>query len=97
MTYARKVDANQPQIVAAFEKLGCRVFDSSGLGRGFPDLVVQRGKVTILVEVKTPTGRPTRAQAALAAQGWSVTICRTPSDVLEASSYLRRSAAKIKE
>jgi hypothetical protein len=60
MTYARKVDANQAQIVAAFRCLGWLVHDMSGTGGGFPDLMIGKlgpdGKVrpeTLrLVEVK---------------------------------------------
>lgn len=45
-------DSNHTEIVAALRQAGCSVFDTAGLGHGFPDLVVGlRGK-NYLVEVK---------------------------------------------
>lgn len=52
MRRARKVDANQPDIVEALRLLGCTVAITSDLGDGFPDLVVRKGLVVRLVEVK---------------------------------------------
>lgn len=57
MSRARKVDANQGEIVATFRSLGSRVAITSAAGDGFPDLVVQhnhpkRGVRTLLVEIK---------------------------------------------
>jgi hypothetical protein len=53
MTHAKKVDANQSEIVAEFRRLGWEVFDSHCIGKGFPDLVVSKwcGNVH-LIEVK---------------------------------------------
>lgn len=62
MTHARRVDANHGSIVKALRKIGCHVFDSSKLGRGFPDLVVQFGFRLVLVEVKAPGGKLTPEQ-----------------------------------
>jgi hypothetical protein len=51
--YARRVDANQAEIVALLRQLGCIVEVTSDVGRGFPDLVVKTPKGTVLlVEVK---------------------------------------------
>jgi len=64
MAHAKKTDANQDEIVKLFRQLGCLVFITSGLGKGFPDLIVQRrhphsGFVnTWLVEVKDGTRPP---------------------------------------
>jgi len=52
MTYAKKVDANHSLVVKTLREMGCSVFDTSSVGRGFPDLVVSRKGATVLVEVK---------------------------------------------
>jgi hypothetical protein len=52
----RKVDANQPAIVAELRQAGCSVTDTHTLGAGFPDLVVGRMGATWLFEVKVPGG-----------------------------------------
>jgi hypothetical protein len=56
MARAHKVDANQAEIIAAFRELGCSVHDCSGVGDGFPDLVVGLVGVNLLVECKTDGG-----------------------------------------
>jgi len=53
MTYARKVDLNHQDIVKTLRSLGASVFDASGIGRGFPDLVVGIHDKTVLVEIKS--------------------------------------------
>lgn len=54
MTYAKKVDKNQQEIVAEFRKLGFCVYITSHVGRGFPDILVgMEGKHTVLVEIKS--------------------------------------------
>ena len=57
--YARRIDDNQPEIVAAFRACGWYVRDTSRLGEGFPDLVVYRPQNGIvLVEIKDGTKPP---------------------------------------
>lgn len=53
---AAKIDANQPAIVAEFERLGCAVKSTAGVADGFPDLIVHRNGHH-LVEVKAPKGK----------------------------------------
>lgn len=49
---AKRIDSNQKEIVKAFRDLGCSVFITSMVGKGFPDIVVGlRGK-NYLVEIK---------------------------------------------
>ena len=38
----KRVDSNQPEIVAALRKIGCTVAITSSAGKGFPDIVVGR-------------------------------------------------------
>lgn len=48
-----KTDSNQQSIVKALRMIpGVRVGITSSLGKGFPDLVVARGKNVFLVELK---------------------------------------------
>lgn len=81
MRRAAKVDRNHSEIVQAFRRLGYLVADTSRLGKGFPDLLVQKGGVW-LVEVKAPKGKLTKDQEAFVAQGWKVDVVRTVDDVL---------------
>lgn len=55
--YAKRTDINQSGIVAALRKAGCVVVDASRMGGGFPDLIVGKGGVNILLEVKTESGK----------------------------------------
>jgi Holliday junction resolvase len=54
MSYAKRVDKNQQEIVEEFRKLGFCVYITSHVGRGFPDILVGIGNThTILVEIKS--------------------------------------------
>jgi hypothetical protein len=55
--WAAKVDGNQAEIVEALEKFGWTVISLARLGGGVPDLLCAKGWRTVLVEVKTATGR----------------------------------------
>ena len=48
----KRIDSNQPEIVAYLRKLGCHVAITSMVGKGFPDIVVSHLGVTVLVEIK---------------------------------------------
>lgn len=52
MRRAAKVDANQPEIVAALRKSGCSVEHLHQVGKGCPDLLVGVAGINILMEVK---------------------------------------------
>jgi len=68
MSRAKKVDANQGEIVRTLRDLNAKVFISSGVGSGFPDLVVQYRYPpefileTMLVEVKDGSLPPSRRE-----------------------------------
>jgi hypothetical protein len=51
--YAKRVDANQAEIVKVFKDLGCSVFNTSRVGGGFPDILVGKNHKTVLVEIKS--------------------------------------------
>ena len=82
--HRRRVDANQSEIVAALQKIGCCVMDLSGSGKGVCDLIVMRSARMWLVEIKNLKGRGdilTPAQIkmhqAIANGGCEVRIIRT--------------------
>ena len=69
MSHAKKVDANQAEIVETFRYLGARVAITSSVGGGFTDLVVQyvypnryfnRSTITMLVEIKDGAKPPSK-------------------------------------
>lgn len=49
---AKRIDANQKEIVATFRSLGCSVFVTSSVGKGFPDIVVGVKGQNYLFEIK---------------------------------------------
>lgn len=80
--YAKRKDSNHAEIAEAFEQAGAFVFDASGMGRGFPDLIVCVDGLVHLVEVKDIKGNATDAQidlaVRLASAGVTVHTVRTP-------------------
>lgn len=54
MRRAAKVDGNHAAVINALRAAGSTVVDASAMGKGFPDLVVGRGGITFLLEVKAP-------------------------------------------
>ena len=57
---ARKIDANQTEIVEGLRKIGCSVAVTSAAGNGFPDLVVGYYGQNFLIEVKDGNKPPSR-------------------------------------
>lgn len=55
---ASKIDANQPEIVAALRKVGAVVHSTAGVAKGFPDLTVGYKRATYLLEVKDGSKPP---------------------------------------
>lgn len=88
-----KIDANQPDIVEAFQDEGCAVKSTAGIGDGFPDLVVWDGKSHHLVEVKQKGGKLTRHQVAFMDM-WPgpVHIVRSKIEVLALCQEWRKDA-----
>lgn len=52
MRRAARTDANHAEVVEALRLHGANVIDTSGLGNGFPDLLVTFMGSTILMEIK---------------------------------------------
>ena len=89
--HARRVDRNQPEIVATLRACGWYWKDTSKLGDGFPDgLVAKHGRVWF-VEIKDGakvqskqqlTPAQVREHAAFKASGVPVVILRSVDDAL---------------
>jgi Holliday junction resolvase len=76
MTFARRVDGTHAEVMQALRACGWLVADTSRL-RGFVDLVAQKPGRTLLIEVKTATGKPTEAQRRLVQGGWWIVTVRS--------------------
>ena len=81
--YAKRTDGNHADIRQAMRDAGCKVYDASGAGRGFPDTVVSTpdGRV-LLVEIKMPNGKLTKAQVDFH-RDFPVEIVRTVQQAVE--------------
>ena len=84
---AKRVDANQGEIVAALRAMGWAVADTSGVGRGFPDLCASKAGETVLIEVKARTGKLRQSQVDFM-RDWKgrVVVARSVDDVKEMSN-----------
>ena len=91
MGFAHRIDANQPEIVAAFERLGCSVIDLSGVGHGVPDLAVSVFRQTVFVEVKTESGvlEPSQIRYHRESKAWN-DVARNLADVERIVAAMRR-------
>lgn len=95
MSYARKVDANQPEIVSAFRRLGCSVAHCHTVGDGFPDIAVGLNGLTYLVEIKDGAKAPSARKLTKPEQefheAWQGHICIVNSvdDVLALVAHWR--------
>lgn len=87
--YAKKVDENHSDVVAELRKYlkEATVFDASGAGKGFPDLVVGWRGRNYLIEVKDPEKVPSRRKLTpaqeefhLAWQG-QVSVCHSAAEI----------------
>ena len=62
VTYAAKVDANQPDIVSALRQAGATVRHLHMVGRGCPDIMVGYCGNNYLIEIKNGYGKLTPAE-----------------------------------
>ena len=77
MTYARRVDSTHKELVKALRDMGCSVFDTSRVAGGFPDVVVGKNGITVLVEFKSSiTSKFTPAQDMFMLNWKGSTVCR---------------------
>jgi hypothetical protein len=83
---ARRVDANQREIVAALRAAGRTVEVLSDVGRGVPDLLVSVCGRNYLLEVKAGKAGLTQDEARWhAAWRGQVAVVRTPQEAIEAT------------
>lgn len=85
MIWARRVDANHGEIIAALRKAGCAVLDLSRVGHGCPDILVSIAQKNHLLELKSRDGELTDDQFKFR-DYWRapVHIVRSPEQALEA-------------
>lgn len=86
--FAKRVDGNHAEIKEVFIKSGFSVFDTKGVGGGFPDLLIGRQGYTWLVEIKMPEGKLNDIQKKFHQEwkGCAIAIIKT---VEEATSFTR--------
>lgn len=70
MRYNAKIDANQPEIVAALRKAGCTVQHLHAVGKGCPDLLCAIDGQTFLIEVKDGSKPPSAQKLTLDQITW---------------------------
>ena len=72
MRRAAKVDRNQPEIVEALRKIGCRVQPIHMVGQGCPDVAVYapKRKAVILMEIKDGTKPPSKRALTADEDAW---------------------------
>lgn len=83
MVYARRTDTGHAAIRKALRKIGCTVYDTSRVGKGFPDLVARLGWRFRFFEVKSPGGELTEDQQEFYSH-WKdfVRIVETPEEAV---------------
>lgn len=88
MTAPKRIDANQPEIVARLREVGASVTPTHEIGRGFPDLAVGFRGTTYLIEVKDGSKPPSKRRLTPDEQEWhetwrgQVAIIETVEDAL---------------
>ena len=80
-----KRDANEPAIINALIKVGCKVYRIMSIERGCPDLLVFRDRNVYALEVKTKTGKLSEKQKESVYQGAIIV-----TSALEAISVVTR-------
>ena len=89
MRRAARTDDNHAEIVAALRGCGCLVQSLAAVGKGVPDLLVQRNDVLYLLEVKDGNKPPSRRlltpeQEKFLAAGWRFHVVSHPFEALHA-------------
>jgi Holliday junction resolvase len=86
---AKRIDANQNEIVNQLRKIGASVFITSMVGKGFPDIVVGLRGINFLIELKD-SSKPNSAKKLTADEQaffdtWQGTVykCETFHEILQ--------------
>jgi hypothetical protein len=67
---AKRIDANQPTIVAGLRESGAFVQSLAAVGQGVPDLLVGFRGAWYLLEIKNPNVPPSKQQLTADERGW---------------------------
>lgn len=89
MSAGKRVDAHHAYIRDALRKAGVLVFDTSAVGRGYPDLVCGYGGKIFMLEIKEAGGKLTPAQEKFHGlwAGYPVYVVRSVEDVMNAIGW----------
>lgn len=94
MTYAKRTDANQREIVSALRRLGYSVVDTSRIGSGFPDLVVGKAGKTWLIEIKSSKKAGYTPDQMIFGLKWSGSKIKRINSLEEAIDWAKECAKK---
>lgn len=90
MRRAARIDATQPAIVDALERIGATVQSLAAVGNGCPDILVGFRGRNVAMEVKTSTGRMRPEQVKwLRAWRGEAHVVRSVEDALRALEVVR--------
>ena len=89
MSYLKKVDKNQKDVVKALRDYGADVFLLHMVGGGIPDLMVCFNDQTILIEVKDGEDKKLTLQQITLFAGWKGGPLHRVNNVEEAISVLK--------
>jgi hypothetical protein len=89
MTFAKKVDKNQKDVVKALRDYGASVFLLHTVGGGIPDLMVCYADQTILMEVKDGEDKKLTPQQIILFANWSGGPLHRVNSVQEAIEVLK--------
>ena len=90
MRRAPKKDGNHREIVRALRDYGCKVLDLAAVGNGCPDLLVRKGLLMKLLEIKDgnrpPSARTLTLDQITFHREWSDAVCvvTSPAEALKA-------------
>lgn len=95
MRYRGRVDENQTNIIQKFRGAGYSVAVTSNLGSGFPDLVVGKYGINLLIEIKDGDKPPSKRKLTEDEERWhqawrgTVLIVETEEHIEEIDQWLK--------
>lgn len=83
--FAATRDSNHSEIVEHLRATGLAVYDTSTVGRGFPDIIVSTPFHMWLVEIKGPKGKLRKNQKKFHSlwKGKPIIVARTAEEILD--------------
>ena len=89
MTYAKKVDKNQKDIIKALRDYGADVFLLHMVGKGIPDALIAYNDQTILMEIKDGADKKLTPQQITLFANWQGGPLHRVNSVQEAIEVLK--------